>query len=125
ASGAIGTPAFMPPEQARGRWDDVGPKTDLWALGATMFTLVSGRLVHEAGTVNELMVAAMTKRARPVAWLVPSLPPPVAAVIDRALAYDAAARWPDGRTLQAALRAAYQSMAQAAGAPASPPQNAP
>src|SRR6185312_7505302 len=63
SAGAIGTPAFMPPEQARGRWDDVGPRSDLWAVGATMFTLVSGRLVHHAETVNELMLAAMTKRA--------------------------------------------------------------
>ncbi len=107
-AGAIGTPAFMPPEQARGRWDDVGPRSDLWAVGASMFTLVTGRLVHQAETVNELMLAAMTKQAPPVASLVPGLPPAVAAVIDRALAYDPAARWPDARAMQAAVRAAYQ-----------------
>ena len=109
-AGAIGTPAFMPPEQARGRWDDVGPRSDLWAVGATMFTLVAGRLVHEAETVNELMLAAMTKQAPPVASVVPGLPAPAAAVIDRALAYDPNARWPDARAMQAAVRAAYQSL---------------
>ena len=45
---ALGTPAFMPPEQAHGRWDEVGPRTDIWAVGATMFALITGRLVHEA-----------------------------------------------------------------------------
>jgi hypothetical protein len=109
SAGAIGTPAFMPPEQARGRWDDVGPRSDIWAVGATMFTLVSGRLVHSAETVNELMLAAMTKPAPPIGAVVSNLPPPVAALIDRALAYDFNARWADARAMQTALRAAYQS----------------
>jgi serine/threonine-protein kinase len=38
----IGTPAFMPPEQALGRSRQIDGQTDLWAVGATMFTLVSG-----------------------------------------------------------------------------------
>jgi serine/threonine-protein kinase len=107
--GAIGTPAFMPPEQARGRWDDVGPRSDIWAVGATMFTLVAGRLVHTAPTVNELMLAAMTKPAPPVASAVPGLPPQVAEVIDRALSYEIKDRWADARAMQNALRGAYQS----------------
>jgi serine/threonine-protein kinase len=74
-----------------------------------MFTLASGRLVHNAETVNELMLAAMTKAAPPVASVVPNLPPPVAEVIDRALAYDFNVRWPDARSMQTALRAAYRS----------------
>jgi serine/threonine-protein kinase len=107
SAGAIGTPAFMPQEQARGRWDDVGPRSDLWAVGATMFTLVSGRLVHLADTVNELMLAAMTKPAPPLASVVPDVPRAVAAVVDKALAYEIDARWADARAMQAAVRAAY------------------
>ena len=110
SSGAIGTPAFMPPEQARGRWDDVGPQSDIWAVGATMFTLLAGRLVHHAETMNELMLAAMTKPAPPVASLVPGLSGAVAQLVDRALAYEINARWPSARAMQAALRAAYQSL---------------
>ncbi len=108
SAGAIGTPAFMPPEQARGRWDDVGPRSDIWAVGATLFTLVAGRLVHEAETINELMLAAMTKPAPPLASVVPGVPPPLAGLIDRALAYDANLRWADARSMQTAARAAYQ-----------------
>src|SRR5262249_43983251 len=48
----LGTRAFMAPEQARARWELVDGRTDLWALGATMFTLLSGRFVREAETVN-------------------------------------------------------------------------
>ena len=35
----LGTPVFMPPEQARGQWDQLDGRTDLWAVGATMFLL--------------------------------------------------------------------------------------
>src|SRR5262249_30749922 len=37
---AAGTPAFMPPEQARGEWDRVGETSDVWALGATLYCLL-------------------------------------------------------------------------------------
>ncbi|MCA9631121.1 MAG: serine/threonine protein kinase, partial [Myxococcales bacterium] len=51
----MGTPAFMAPEQARGRWEDVDARTDLWAVGAILFNLLSGRLVFEARTTNEML----------------------------------------------------------------------
>src|SRR6185295_2512201 len=103
--GPMGTPAFMPPEQALGTWDEVGPRTDLWAVGATMFTLLSGRCVHAAETMNQLLLAAMTKPAPPIASVVPGVPRALADVIDRSLAFDAARRWPNARAMQQALRA--------------------
>jgi serine/threonine-protein kinase len=58
-SGAtMGTPAFMPPEQARGLWDEVDGRSDLWAVGATMFNLLAGQVVHEGRTANESLVLA-------------------------------------------------------------------
>ena len=39
---AIGTPAFMPPEQALGEWNSVDQRTDIWAVGATMFAALTG-----------------------------------------------------------------------------------
>ncbi len=116
SGGAIGTPAFMPPEQARGRWDDVGPRTDIWALGATMFTALTGRLVHEAETVNELLLAAMTKPAPPLSSILPGVPSAVATVVDRALAHDMDARWSDARTMQTMVRMAFQALGDPGGA---------
>ena len=113
SGGAIGTPAFMPPEQARGRWNDVGPRTDIWALGATMFTALTGHLVHEAETVNELLLAAMTKPAPRLASMLPGVPVTVSAVVDRALAHEMDARWPDARTMQSMVRMAFQSLTAA------------
>jgi serine/threonine-protein kinase len=48
AGSLLGTPAFMAPEQARGRWDDVDARTDIWAVGATIFSLLTGHRARAA-----------------------------------------------------------------------------
>ncbi|MDI1483394.1 serine/threonine-protein kinase [Polyangium sp. y55x31] len=106
----MGTPAFMPPEQALGHTAEIDARTDLWALGAVMFYALSGRLVHEAETVNKVLLLAMTRQAPPIASLVPGLPQAFCEVVDYALAFDRQRRWPDARTMQRALRAAMQLM---------------
>jgi serine/threonine protein kinase len=103
----IGTPAFMPPEQALGRSRDIDGQTDLWAAGATMFTLLSGSFVHEAETVEELLIRAGTQAARPVRTIVPDISPHIAAVVDQALAFEKPDRWNDARSMQAAIADAY------------------
>src|SRR5262249_55826681 len=40
---AMGTPAYMSPEQATGQWDRVGPASDIYSLGATLYTLLTGQ----------------------------------------------------------------------------------
>jgi serine/threonine-protein kinase len=102
----LGTPAFMAPEQARGRSQDVDERTDLWAAGATMYTLLSGKFVHEAETVNEQLIQTATKPAEPIAKVCPKLPEIVAKIVDRALAYDRNDRWPSARAFQQAVREA-------------------
>ncbi|WP_438014494.1 serine/threonine-protein kinase [Sorangium sp. So ce315] len=114
----MGTPQFMPPEQAKGQWDKVDARTDLWAVGSTMFQLLSGRYVHQAETLPLLLLAAMTQPAPPVATVLPALPPPVAGVIDVALAFEPDRRWPNARAMQRALRQA-RSVAGLDGGPGS------
>jgi eukaryotic-like serine/threonine-protein kinase len=104
----IGTPSYMPPEQARAKWDLVDPRSDLWALGATMFRGLSGRTVHVAPNLHERLIAAMTQPAPELASVAPHVPDVVAAVVDRALAYQKTDRWPDAKSMQTALREAYQ-----------------
>ncbi len=117
----MGTPSFMSPEQARGRWDEVDAQSDLWAVGATMFTLLTGRYVHEASTVNEALAFAVTQPARSVATLLPDLPFTIVELIDRALAYEKSARWSSAATMQGALRRAYAGLEAAALAAGEPP----
>src|SRR5262249_49246800 len=75
AGGMLGTPAFMPPEQVLGRTGEVDARTDLWALGATLFFLLAGVSVHIAETPEELMVISATRFARPLRAAAPHVPP--------------------------------------------------
>lgn len=53
---SMGTPAYMSPEQARGERNRVGIRSDIYALGATLFTLLTGRRPVEGESAYELMV---------------------------------------------------------------------
>lgn len=103
----LGTPAYMPPEQALGLWDEVESRSDLWACGATMFHLLTGRYVHVGRSHNEQLLNAMTKAAALCATASPNVDPAVAHVIDRALAFERERRWPDAESMQEAVRRAY------------------
>jgi eukaryotic-like serine/threonine-protein kinase len=106
----IGTPEFMPPEQAMGRRDTVDARSDVWGLGATLFTAITGRYVHEdAQTIHEQLVASATQRSKPIRQLAPHVPSSVAKVIDRALELEMSDRWQSASEMQMALRAASPS----------------
>jgi serine/threonine-protein kinase len=107
----LGTPGFMSPEQARGRWNEVDAQSDLWAVGAVMFASLSGHHVHEAPTINEQLLAAMTVPARPIRELATDVPEPVALLVDHALAFSKEGRWPSARGMQEAVRTAYEIVA--------------
>jgi serine/threonine-protein kinase len=100
----LGTPAFMAPEQAGGRIRDIDARTDIWALGASMFALLTGRHVHIASTPSELTIYAATQSATPIAS-VADVPVEVARVIDRALAFERSTRFSSAREMRDALRA--------------------
>jgi serine/threonine-protein kinase len=111
SGGLLGTPAYMAPEQARGAPGAANAQTDLWCLGATMFRLLAGRTVHEATTVNQLIIATATEAALPLCTVAPWVPRPVGAIVDRALKLNPVDRW----TSAAAMKAA---VAEAIGEPA-------
>ena len=102
----MGTPAFMAPEQARARWDEVDARTDLWAVGAMMFTLLSGQHVHEAETGNEQLIYSATTPAQSIGKVISGIPRSVVATIDRALAFDKEQRWPDASAMREAVKGA-------------------
>ena len=114
----VGTPAFMPPEQAGGRISEIGPPSDLWAVGATVFTLLSGRFVHEAENAQQHTIRAAVFPARSLAKVRPDLPAPLVEWVDRSLAFDMNRRFQTAPEMREALGRARTKMAAKAGAPA-------
>ncbi|MBK6518960.1 MAG: protein kinase [Polyangiaceae bacterium] len=102
----MGTPAFMPPEQALALWDQVDARSDVYAVGASLFTLLTGRLVHEARTGPELLVMVSTRQAPRVIQLASAIPAAIGEVLDRALRFRREERFADAGEMLAAFRRA-------------------
>jgi eukaryotic-like serine/threonine-protein kinase len=111
AGSLLGTPTFMAPEQARGRSDEVDARTDIWAVGATMFHLLTGRLVHLAETLNEQLIFAATQPAPSLGAVMPDLSPDLIEVVDRALAFEKSDRWTDAAAMLQAVRTLLEQQA--------------
>lgn len=99
----FGTPAYMPPEVARGRPDLVDERSDIWAIGATLFALLTGRAVHLGETANEVMGRAMVLPAPPTQSVRPDLSDEFSRIIDRALAFDRKGRWQSADEMRRAI----------------------
>jgi eukaryotic-like serine/threonine-protein kinase len=99
---AIGTPAYMAPEQVRG--EAVDARSDQFAWGVTAFEVLAGQLPWRSPT-NPLVIAAaiLHQPVPPLTEVVPDLPPELAAVVARALARDPGDRFASMDDIAAAL----------------------
>lgn len=61
---AVGTPMYMAPEQVRGIPDSIGPRTDIYALGAMLYEVISGWPPHTSGTLTEMFRKILTEEPR-------------------------------------------------------------
>jgi hypothetical protein len=100
---ALGTPAYMSPEQAMGLVDQLDGRADLFSVGAMMHALITGHRINNGRTEQEALVMAATKPVPSVARLAPSLPIELIKVIDKSLAWDRRNRFQDAREMQKAL----------------------
>jgi eukaryotic-like serine/threonine-protein kinase len=106
----LGTPAFMAPEQALGDASNVDARSDVWAAGATLFTLLSGQLVHEGDNGRQVLVRAATTPARSLDSVAPDVPAEVVEVVTRALQFDRAARWQSAGAMRDAVAAVHERL---------------
>lgn len=117
----VGTPAFMPPEQALSRPRDIDARTDIWSVGATLFTLLSGEHVHIAETSSEHLVKAATLHSRSLARALPGVPANVEALVAKCLAFDKSERWASATEMRAELAFVRDDPGRRVGTSTSPP----
>ena len=96
---ALGTPHYMSPEQASGERDLDG-RSDLYSLGVMGYQMLTGQLPFEGESFREIIVQHMTKEPTPIKSVAPGVPDDVALTLDRCLAKDPEARWPDAATFK-------------------------
>jgi serine/threonine-protein kinase len=98
-----GTPPFLPPEQIT-HYRDVRPPADIYAIGATLYHLLTGAYIYDFPPRQELRILKILQEDPvPIESRRPDLPPGLVAIIGRSLARNAADRFPDARAMRAAL----------------------
>ena len=98
---AIGTPAYMSPEQATG--DDVDPRSDIYALGIVAYEMIAGAPPFE-GPGRVVVSKHLAERPTPLSTMRPECPPALAAAIMRALEKLPSSRWQNGGEFREAVR---------------------
>ena len=93
AGQALGTPEYMSPEQARGDSDTVGPAADVYALGATLAALLTGRPPVGGATIEETLSRVQTGRTRVVRPAPTGTPAPLWSVCRKAMALGPSGRY--------------------------------
>jgi hypothetical protein len=102
---ALGTPAYMPPEQARGEREGVTRRSDLYSLGAILYEMLTARAPFQGGAVMEVLYKVVHQDPEPLRRLAPGVPPEVEAVCEKALQKDPARRYASAYQLLQDLRA--------------------
>jgi eukaryotic-like serine/threonine-protein kinase len=98
----VGTFQYMAPEQLEGKESD--PRSDIWALGATLYEMATGRKAFEGKSQASLISSIMKDEPRPLTELLPLTPPALDRIIRRCLAKDPDERWQSALDIASELR---------------------
>jgi serine/threonine-protein kinase len=105
---AVGTPAFMSPEQATGE-REIDGRSDLYSLGVVGYLMLAGRLPFEAATTPAMLVKHLSETPPPIWKVRPDAPRMLADILDRCLAKRPDERWENAMQMRDALRGALRS----------------
>lgn len=98
----MGTPAYMAPEQARGEVAD--ERTDVYALGALIYTLLTGAPPVSGATSDEVIQAVASGRRKSLDAVEPDAPPELVTIVERAMALERSDRYPNAKEMADDLR---------------------
>ncbi len=105
----VGTPAYMPPEQARGEIEKLTPRSDVYAIGALLYHLLARQMPYvptgERITNRTVLARLIDGPPKPLSSLRKDVPAELAAICEKAMARDASLRYADTLELAADLRA--------------------
>ncbi len=102
AGAVLGTPPYMSPEQARG--EPARESSDVYALGAILYHLLARRAPYEGPSAADVLADVVAEPPPALEEVAPDAPADLCAVVNKAMARDAAARYPSARELSADLR---------------------
>jgi WD40 repeat protein len=104
STGAVlGTPGYMPPEQIRGEADGIGPATDVYALGALLYELLTGRLPFQGASAAEILLRALAEEPLPPRRIEPRVPRDLETICLKCLEIRPGQRYASARALAADL----------------------
>ncbi|MBI5480692.1 MAG: serine/threonine protein kinase [Deltaproteobacteria bacterium] len=110
----LGTPSYMSPEQADGQAATLGPETDVWAMGAILAEMATGKQAFSAPSIPAVLYRICFGQPEPLTILRPDAPAAFVDLVGRALSRDPAWRLRAVDELRAGLRAALAGVAAGA-----------
>ncbi|MEO7359679.1 MAG: serine/threonine-protein kinase [Gemmatimonadaceae bacterium] len=117
---AVGTPAFMSPEQATGE-REIDGRSDVYSLGIMGYLMLAGRLPFEASSTPAMLVKHVSERPHPLLEYRSDAPPVLVSILERCLAKSPEDRWTAAGLRDAVTGAASGALAGTRAAAAAPP----
>jgi serine/threonine protein kinase len=110
----LGTPSYMSPEQAQGLTDQIGPSTDVWAMGTILYEMATQRVAFTGETLAHTVANITGGRPQPITSLRPDAPPLFVELVERAISLDPLRRITNIEELRSGLKTALEFRGRAA-----------